>query len=215
MKKSVKTFIKENISFLILIIALFSVRSSLADWYDVPSGSMEPGIMVGDRIMVNKVAYTLEFPFTDTVLANTGNIEKGDIVIIDSSAADMRLVKRVVATAGDTIALQNNRLYINGERAEWTPSTNGEDLMVEAVAGHQRIIKVMPVEPQFPSFKRITVPEGHILVMGDNRNNSVDSRYYGFIPISEVQGRAFAVAFSLDKEDNYLPRSDRFFSALL
>lgn len=214
MNKSVKTFIRENISFVVLILALFSVRSSLADWYDVPSGSMEPGIMVGDRIMVNKVAYTFEFPFTDAVIANTGNIEKGDIVIIDSTAADMRLVKRVIATAGDSIALRNNRLYINGDRAEWTTSEKGEDLVVEKIAGHQRTIKVMPIEPQFPSFEQTTVPEGHILVMGDNRNNSVDSRYYGFIPTSEVQGRAFGVAFSLDKEDSYLPRSDRFFSAL-
>ncbi|MCZ8530035.1 signal peptidase I [Alteromonas sp. PRIM-21] len=210
--KNIKQSVKNNLPFILLIVLLFSFRSSVADWYHVPSGSMEPTIMVGDRVVVDKSAYTLELPFTDVVVARTGDIKRGDIVIIDSSAADTRLIKRVIAVEGDKVALNNNVLFINGEKAALTFSN--EQVYSEDILGHNRTIALNPIPSPAKSFNMVTVPKAHVLAMGDNRNNSVDSRYYGFIPVEEVQGKATSVAFSLDTHDMYLPRKDRVFVAL-
>lgn len=210
--KKIADFFKNNLSFFVFIALLFSFRSSVADWYHVPSGSMEPTIQVGDRVIVDKAAYSLEVPFTDIVIAKTGDIARGDIVIIDSSAAQTRLIKRVVAVAGDNVALRNNVLFINNERATLTP-VNAQ-VFNEHILGNSRAIALNAIDSPVKSFNQVTVPANHVLAMGDNRNNSVDSRYYGFIPITEIQGKANAVAFSLDKEDYYLPRGSRFFTSL-
>ena len=210
--KKVANFFKNNLSFFVFIALLFSFRSSVADWYHVPSGSMEPTIQVGDRVIVDKAAYNLEVPFTDIVIAKTGDIARGDIVIIDSSAAQTRLIKRVVAVAGDKVALRNNVLFINNERAALTQVD--ARVFKEQILGNSRAIALNAIDSPVKSFNQVTVPTNHVLAMGDNRNNSVDSRYYGFIPVTEIQGKANAVAFSLDKEDYYLPRGSRFFTSL-
>ena len=215
-----KNLIKENLPFILFIVLMFSFRSSMADWYHVPSGSMEPTIQVGDRIVVDKTAYTLELPFSDIVIANTGDVERGDIVIINSTAAQNRLVKRAVAVAGDTVELRHNRLFINGESATITPLT--PPFYQEALLGDSRTIALTnsdyidssgvthpSIKNPASSFHPVTIPKGYILAMGDNRDNSMDSRYYGLFPISEIQGRAASVAFSLDKSNYYLPRQDR------
>lgn len=209
---NLKQSVKNNLPFILLVVLLFSFRSSVADWYYVPTGSMEPTIQVGDRVVVDKSAYTLELPFTDFVIAQTSDIKRGDIVIIDSSAADTRLVKRVIAVAGDKVKLENNVLFVNGGKA--TLSAKDQYLYTEELLGQRRTIALNPLPSPAKSFNPVTVPKDHVLAMGDNRNNSVDSRYYGFIPTKEIQGKAYAVAFSLDTEDMYLPRKDRFFTAL-
>ena len=173
---------------------------------------MEPTVKVGDRVVVDKSAYTLELPFTDVVIAQTGDIKRGDIVIIDSNAAGTRLIKRVIAVEGDKVELKNNLLFINDEKAELTTTNN--QVYSEDILGHNRTIALNPIPSPAKSFNVVTVPKAHVLAMGDNRNNSVDSRYYGFIPIKEIQGKATSVAFSVDKHNMYLPRKDRFFTAL-
>lgn len=210
--KNIKQSVKNNLPFILFIFMLFSFRSSVADWYHVPSGSMEPTVKVGDRVVVDKSAYTLELPFTDVIIAQTGNIKRGDIVIIDSNAASTRLIKRVIAVEGDKVELNNNLLFINDEKAELTTTNN--QVYSEDILGHNRTIALNPIPSPAKSFNVVTVPKAHVLVMGDNRNNSVDSRYYGFIPIKEIQGKATSVAFSVDKHNMYLPRKDRFFTAL-
>lgn len=209
---NVKQSVKNNLPFILMIVLLFSFRSSVADWYYVPTGSMEPTIQVGDRVVVDKSAYTLELPFTDVVIAKTGKINRGDIVIIESSAADTRLIKRVVALEGDTVKLENNTLTVNNEAAEL--NAQKPYVYTENVLGHSRTIALSPQASPAKNFNEVTVPKDHVLAMGDNRNNSVDSRYYGFFPVEEIQGRANAVAFSLDTEDMYLPRKERFFTSL-
>ena len=204
--------VRSNVPIILFVELLFSFRSSVADWYYVPTGSMEPTIYVGDRVVVDKSAYTLEIPFTDVVLAKTGAVNRGDIVIINSHAADTRLIKRVVAVEGDTVRLEENRLSINGEKA--SVEAKGSSLFLEKILGHTRTIALNPLPSPVKSFNSVTVPKGHVLALGDNRNNSVDSRYYGFIPVEEIQGKANYVAFSLDTEDMYLPRKERFFTAL-
>ncbi|XLP05948.1 signal peptidase I [Alteromonas marina] len=209
---NIKQSVRSNFPFILFVVLLFSFRSSVADWYYVPTGSMEPTIYVGDRVIVDKSAYTLEIPFTDVVLAKTGAVNRGDIVIINSHAADTRLIKRVVAVEGDTVRLEENRLSINGEKA--SVEAKGSSLFLENILGHTRTIALNPLPSPAKSFNAVTVPKGHVLALGDNRNNSVDSRYYGFIPVEEIQGKANYVAFSLDTEDMYLPRKERFFTAL-
>ncbi|PRO70796.1 signal peptidase I [Alteromonas gracilis] len=209
---NIKQSVRSNLPFILFVVLLFSFRSSVADWYYVPTGSMEPTIYVGDRVIVDKSAYTLEIPFTDVVLAKTGAVNRGDIVIINSHAADTRLIKRVVAVEGDTVRLEENRLSINGEKA--SVEAKGSSLFLENILGHTRTIALNPLPSPAKSFNSVTVPKGHVLALGDNRNNSVDSRYYGFIPVEEIQGKANYVAFSLDTEDTYLPRKERFFTAL-
>lgn len=209
---NIKQSVRSNLPFILFVVLLFSFRSSVADWYYVPTGSMEPTIYVGDRVIVDKSAYTLEIPFTDVVLAKTGAVNRGDIVIINSHAADTRLIKRVVAVEGDTVQLKENRLSINGEKA--SIEAKGSSLFLENILGHTRTIALNPLPSPAKSFNSVTVPKGHVLALGDNRNNSVDSRYYGFIPVEEIQGKANYVAFSLDTEDMYLPRKERFFIEL-
>ncbi|WP_334048617.1 signal peptidase I [Alteromonas gracilis] len=209
---NIKQSVRSNLPFILFVVLLFSFRSSVADWYYVPTGSMEPTIYVGDRVIVDKSAYTLEIPFTDVVLAKTGAVNRGDIVIINSHAADTRLIKRVVAVEGDTVRLEENRLSINGEKA--SVEAKGSSLFLENILGHTRTIALNPLPSPAKSFNSVTVPKGHVLALGDNRNNSVDSRYYGFIPVEEIQGKANYVAFSLDTENMYLPRKERFFTAL-
>ena len=209
---NIKQSVRSNLPFILFVVLLFSFRSSVADWYYVPTGSMEPTIYVGDRVIVDKSAYTLEIPFTDVVLAKTGAVNRGDIVIINSHAADTRLIKRVVAVEGDTVRLEENRLSINGEKA--SVEAKGSSFFLENLLGHTRTIALNPLPSPAKCFNSVTVPKGHVLALGDNRNNSVDSRYYGFIPVEEIQGKANYVAFSLDTEDMYLPRKERFFTAL-
>src|SRR5689334_19643498 len=107
---------KEIRPLLIMAVILFSIRSSLADWNDVPTGSMKPTILEGDRIFVNKLAYDLKVPFTTWHLAEWGNPSRGDIAVFFSPYDGTRLVKRVVGLPGDVVELQNEELIINGNR---------------------------------------------------------------------------------------------------
>src|SRR5580658_6407443 len=112
---------KEIRPLLILAVILFSIRSSLADWNDVPSGSMNPTIIEGDRVYVNKVAYDLKVPFTTWHLAEWSNPQRGDIVVFFSPYDGTRLVKRVIGLPGDTVELRKEQLIINGEPVNYAP----------------------------------------------------------------------------------------------
>jgi signal peptidase I len=104
---------------LILALVMFSIRSSLADWNDVPTGSMKPTILEGDRVFVNKLAYDLKVPFTTWHVTEWSNPQRGDIVVFFSPKDGTRLVKRVIGLPGDTVELQNERLVINGLPVEY------------------------------------------------------------------------------------------------
>jgi signal peptidase I len=200
--------INQNRGFLLFLILMFAARSSLADWYVVPSGSMQPTIVEGDRILVNKMAYHLEIPFTNIAIMDTGSPQRGDIIVFNSKAAGMRLVKRLIGLPGDKIAMYQNQLIINGQPIQYTldPENNKAS---EALDGVNHLVKFIPSETARDTFSTVIVPPGHYLVLGDNRNNSADSRYYGFVPEAELQGKALHVVLSLDPEDFYLPRTER------
>lgn len=210
----IPTVIQKNALFLIIVFTLFASRSSLADWYLVPSGSMQPSIVEGDRILVNKMAYQLELPFTDIGLFKTGTPRRGDIVVINSKAADTRLVKRLIGLPGDTISMRNNQLTINGRAISYLDIADSHE-PIEQLAGAAHKIRLIPSDNSPDNFVTVTVPDEHYLVLGDNRNNSADSRVYGFVPAVELQGRAFKVLISLDPEHYYFPRPERTWQNLM
>lgn len=211
---------------LVLALIVFSVRSSLADWNDVPSGSMQPTILVGDRIFVNKLAYDLKVPFTTWHLADWSNPQRGDIVVFYSPHDGTRLVKRVVGLPGDTVELRNEQLVINGQPLDYAPLGSeisdtlpkveraGNQFATEKLPTHQHTVMAIPARPAKRTFDPVHVPEGCYFMMGDNRDNSFDSRYFGVVERKRIVGKAATVVMSLDHENHWLPRTDRFFSSL-
>src|SRR2546429_4173057 len=127
-----KLWKKEIRPLVILALIVFSIRSSLADWNDVPTGSMKPTILEGDRVYVNKLAYDLKVPFTTWHIAEWSSPKRGDIVVFFSPHDGKRLVKRVVGLPGDTLELRNNSLILNGEPVEYKPIA--EELLRDVAA---------------------------------------------------------------------------------
>ena len=213
-------------SLLVALLIATSIKSAIADWYVVPTGSMKPTIVEGDRIFTNKLAYDLKLPYTTFHLASWDDPVAGEIVVFNSPADGKRMVKRVVGVPGDVIALRNNRLYINDMPLDYSPLEPGqfEDAVAglagpiqfyrESLAGRVHPVMIMPTRPAMRSFNRIVVPADHYFMMGDNRDNSADSRYFGFVPRDRILGRANAVVISLDRDNAYRPRWQRFFTKL-
>ncbi|MBU3023360.1 signal peptidase I [Aestuariibacter sp. A3R04] len=210
--KSKQSWWKENKGFLLFVGLMLFVRAGVADWYYVPTGSMEPSIEVGDRILVNKIAYDIKVPFSNITLTSHSAVERGDIVVFNSEAAQERLIKRVIGVAGDRVALINNRLIINGASLSYRREN---DKLLEELPAYLHEIKLAGNPTPLSSFREITVPTGHLLVMGDNRNNSADSRVYGFVPKEEIIGKATSVLYSLDNQNYYLPKLQRTFHTLI
>ena len=198
-------------------LVLGSFRSAVADWNDVPSGSMRPTVLEGERIFVNRAAYDLKFPFTTWRLAQWGDPTRGDIVVCYSPHDGKRLLKRVVGVPGDRIEMRDNQLIVNGTTAAYrdTKASDGESSVLrETVFDRAHLVEVSPERTAASTFGPVTVPPGQYLVMGDNRDNSFDSRFFGFVPRSEILGQATRVVASVDPERNFRPRFDRFLKAL-
>ncbi|MEO6258831.1 MAG: signal peptidase I [Thermoanaerobaculia bacterium] len=207
--------------FLLMLFVISSLRSALADWNDVPTGSMKPTIEEGDRVVVNKLAYDLKVPFTTMEVMKWSDPRRSDIVVLFSPKEGTRLVKRVVAIPGDRIEMRENQLLINGSAAVWTPVATRRDreqgpswIIDETLAGATHQVMFTPSIPAMRSFDPLTVPAGRYFVMGDNRDNSNDSRYIGMIDRQRIVGKATAVAFSLDRAHYFIPRRDRFFKGI-
>ncbi len=212
---------------LVLLLLLSSFRSAVADWNDVPTGSMKPTILEGDRVFVNKIAYDLKFPFTTWHLAAWDDPEWGDVVVLKSPENGRRLIKRVIGVPGDELELRRNRLYVNGEPAQYDPIDPDiaeridpdEDpfrrtLAWEGIDGERHPVMVTPaLHTRRGDFGPVVVPDGRYFMMGDNRDESRDSRAIGYVPRELILGRAVGVAFSLDRDELSF-RSGRFFEAL-
>lgn len=213
-------------SIVIAILIATSFRSAIADWNDVPTGSMKPTILEGDRIFVNKLAYDLKVPFTTWHLARWDDPKRGDIVVFFSPENGKRLVKRVIGIPGDVIAMRQNQLFINGEALQYEPLDQEIIdqikldqrlqylLFTENLTGNKHLMMLMPLRPFPRSFAPVTVPEGHYFMMGDNRDDSADSRFFGFVERKRIVGQATAIVLSVNPENYYYPRWDRFFSRL-
>lgn len=173
---------------LLLVVFILAARSTFADHYFVPTGSMEYTLMPGDRVFVDKSAYGFRIPFTNQDIVDRDPVGRGEIVIFDSPRDGTRLIKRIVAVGGDQVELRDGMLRINGlalldpdaELTEWF----GE-----------RMARLNLQHGGGPNIPRSTIPEGMVLAVGDHRGSSLDGRYFGLVPESEIYGRAVAVYY--------------------
>jgi signal peptidase I len=218
---------REFKSIALTILLLTAVRSAIADWNDVPSGSMNPTIVEGDRVFVNKVAYDLKVPFTTWHVAQWSNPKRGDIVVFFSPVDGTRLVKRVIGLPGDKVEMVNDHLYLNGRAARYEPlpasagrdvppTTRGPRLFAaeKAAESPSHAVTILPLVAARRSFAPLTVREGEYFMMGDNRDDSYDSRYWGTVKRDRIVGRASLVVLSVDRQNYYKPRWRRFFTEL-
>jgi signal peptidase I len=195
-------------SFFPVILAVLLLRSFLVEPFRIPSGSMMPTLLVGDFILVNKFAYGLRLPVLDTKFIEVGEPERGDVVVFRyPKDPSVDYIKRVVGLPGDRIGYYNKVVYINGEPAGQVPagvyigsgsgmSMSGASKRQEQLGDVQHDILVMPRTPGLEG--EFTVGENEYFVMGDNRDNSNDSRYWGTVPESNLVGKAFRIWMNWD-----------------
>ena len=164
----------------LMVLLLLAGRSTLADHYHVPSGSMEYALMPGDRVFVDKTAYGIRLPFTRIDVFDTGRAQPGDIAVFDSPVDGTLLIKRIVAVGGDLVELRDGHLQVNGHR----PAAE-KRLNLTSGGG--------------PDISGLRVPENMVLAIGDHRGRSHDSRYFGLVPERELYGRAVAIYYSSDE----------------
>jgi len=179
------SLLREWLPSLLLIILMLVARSTLADHYVVPTGSMENTLLPGDHVLVNKAAYGLRIPFTLQVIWPGDQAVAGDVVIFDSPENGTRLVKRVVAVAGDHVQLKQGQLMINGVPLQLAHSS------LEQFG--ERIVELNLHSGGGPDINGLVVPPGQVLTLGDHRGNSHDGRFFGTIPASDLYGRANAI----------------------
>ena len=212
-------------SVLLIILLITAFRSAVADWNDVPTGSMKPTIFEGDRIVVNKLAYDLKVPYTTRRILQWGDPQRGDIVVLHSPADGKRLVKRVVGTPGDTVAMSDDHLIVNGEEITYaplapglvsgrTPGVSGRFLATEHLDEVPHAVMISPGVHCLRTFGPVLLAKGSYFVMGDNRDESFDSRYFGPVSRDQIVGQATIVAASVDPERHYFPRWGRFLHPL-
>jgi signal peptidase I len=236
MKKSLQeklsAFLKGwGYSILLAVVLATSFKSAIADWNDIPSGSMQPTLMIGDRVFVNKLAYDLKVPYTTWAITTWAEPKRGEIVVFYSPKDGKRLIKRVVGLPGDTLTMRKNQLKINGQAIEYEPMEKGisdpiEAELVEAelgdhylyfnefLTGRPHSVMFSPLRPSLQTFGPVTIPEGSYFMMGDNRDDSADSRFWGFVKRRLIVGRAEMVVIS--RNGSFLhPRWHRFFKDLL
>ncbi len=206
----------------VVVVATSAFRSAIADWNVVPTGSMRPSIVAGDRIWVNKLAYGLRVPFTDWQLLNWSQPQRGEVVVFFAPDAGPRMVKRVIGVPGDTIQLYGNRLIINGALTQYSlidgqlaEKVEGEadrrhNTYTEHLVGRDHLMMTAPNARAPRDFGPSEVPDGSYFVMGDNRDGSRDSRVFGFVSGDQVVGRSSRIILSLDPDNFYFPRTDRF-----
>lgn len=180
-KMKIKSFLNKNKSMITWVLILFAFRWSFADHYRVPTESMYPTIKPGDHLFTNKMAYDFKLPFTDVVLVHNDGPKRGEVIVfLYPKDTSINFVKRVVGLPGETVRIVDHQIYINGTaldesyltpeaRASLTTEYDGE----------------------------VVVPKDMYFVMGDNRGNSLDSRYWGFVPRSLIKGRALEVLYNV------------------
>ncbi len=207
---------------IILFLFLFGLfRTAIADYNPIPSGSMRPSLLEGDVVLVNRVAYDLKVPLTDISLAPMGEPRRGDIVVFFSPKDGTRMIKRLVALPGDTVEMRKGVLIINGEAAQYSDGVQVQEpidgasplpalRLRERLGKRDHAVQWLPSVPSLRSMPAFRVPEGHYWMMGDNRDNSADSRYIGAVPRHLLVGRAHHLVLSVAFKEGWLPRWERF-----
>jgi signal peptidase I len=186
-----KSRLRENIEAIVvaIILALF-IRTFIVQAFKIPSGSMKETLQIGDHILVNKFIYGIKLPYLQTTLIPITNPKRGDIVVFEfPEDKDKDFIKRVVGVAGDVIEVRNKQVFVNGVLQQGSYIVNSDP-------------HVFPgnLQPR-DNFGPVTVPEHSLFVMGDNRDHSYDSRYWGFVDLKAVKGEAFIIYWSWDKDN--------------
>ncbi|HEB97057.1 MAG TPA: signal peptidase I [Sedimenticola thiotaurini] len=210
-------------SFFPIILFVLLLRSFITEPFRIPSGSMMPTLLVGDFILVNKFAYGLRLPVLNRKVVEIGEPERGDVVVFKYPRdPSVDYIKRIVGLPGDRIAYRDKTLYINGEAQPQTPvgiytgtgSGARETGVMELIEQLGEVKHHILVNPRVPDFGfgcqvlargPVTVPEGHYFAMGDNRDNSNDSRCWGFVPESNLVGKAFRIWMNWDSNQTGFP----------
>ncbi len=216
----IKKVLHRNRGFIAFLLLMFVVRGAVADWYHVPTGSMKPTILEGDYVFVNKLAYDLHPPFSTHSVLRLSDPKPGDVIVFESAVADIRLIKRVVGVPGDVISMRNNQLIVNGkpllyervDAQELHPDFKSSDKLIfhETISGQAHLLQTDAfLSSPYGSFSDIVVPKDRYFVLGDNRDNSRDSRFIGFVSRGEIIGRSRKILLSLNYDNYYLPRLDR------
>jgi signal peptidase I len=214
-------------SFFWVLFAVLCIRSFFFEGFRIPSGSLKPTLLVGDFIAVNKFTYGIRLPVLHTKIIKINEPQKGDIVVFRSvSDPNMDLVKRIIAVPGDRISYLNKILYINGKAmpqtfvADATDNNGNPDESwpvtekSETLVGIKHDIFVRPNVNLSGDFQNILIPKDSFFAMGDNRDDSNDSRFWGFVPEANIIGRAQYILFSWNADQNTL-RSHRFFKRII
>jgi signal peptidase I len=181
-------FRKEVAPILLALVLVTAARSSLADHYYVPSGSMENTLFAGDRVVVDKTAYGWRIPYTKIDVMEGARVKPGDVAVFDSPADGILLIKRIVAVGGQTVSLHGGHLVVDGVVLESSKATWSEQF-------GERLVALNLADGGGPSIEHLVVPSGKLLAIGDHRGNSLDGRYWGLIDERELYGRAVAVYF--------------------
>ena len=193
-----KGALRENIEAIIVavILALF-IRTFVVQAFKIPSGSMKDTLLVGDHILVNKFIYGVKIPFIRKTLIPVHNPQRGDIIVFEFPEDPSKdFIKRVIGISGDVVEIRNKKLLVNGKPVAHSHAVFKDPKIYSGI-----------VQPR-DNFGPVRVPDGKLFVMGDNRDFSYDSRFWGFVDLKAVEGKAFIIYWSWDKE-NYDVRWNR------
>lgn len=186
-----KSKLRENIEAIVVavILAMF-IRTFIVQAFKIPSGSMKETLQIGDHILVNKFIYGIKLPFFQTTLVSITDPQRDDIVVFEfPEDKDKDFIKRVVGVAGDVVEVRNKKVWVNGKLQEANYIVNSDP---HIFSGN--------VQPR-DNFGPVTVPAHSLFVMGDNRDHSYDSRYWGFVDLKAIKGKAFIIYWSWDKDN--------------
>lgn len=205
---------------MVMLVCFVVFRTSVADWNPVPSGSMRPTILEGDVVLVNRAAYDLKLPLSDFSLVRLANPQRGDVVTFTSPKDGVRLIKRVVGLPGDVLALRNEVLWVNGTATQYSDlhdeseplanSTVRAVTVTEAFSHGSHDVQFLPSVQAMRNFGPVAVPADSYFMLGDNRDDSADSRYIGFVPRHLLIGKAHHIILSANILGNWMPRLQRF-----
>jgi signal peptidase I len=184
------SLISEGLSLLILVALMTGARSSLADHYYVPSGSMEYALIPGDRVVVDKTAYGLRIPLTTIDVVGARGPERGDVAIFDSPRDGTRLIKRIVAVGGDVVSVEDGLLSVNGRVLD---ERLGAQQAIERYGDRHVLLNLS--DGGGPDLPEQRVPDGMVLALGDHRGSSLDGRHWGFVDENALYGKAVAVYY--------------------
>jgi signal peptidase I len=177
-------------AFALAIVLALTIRTFVVQAFKIPSGSMIPTLSIGDHILVNKFLYGIKLPFTDAIIVPVSSPRHGDIIVFKYPEDESKdFIKRVVGTPGDVVEVRNKEVYVNGARVD-DPRVQHTDREIQP---NKR-----------DHFGPVTVPPGSYFVMGDNRDQSLDSRFWGFVKENKIRGKAFLIYWSWDGADTWV-----------